>query len=607
MPLPLHVAVDEIGLGVYHLALVWCVGLLSSVNQAVCIAVSTSAWKLGNNYEPSHTIEMSRDSIVFVGCAIGAVLSGWFADVRGRQPAMFVGVVCKLLAGLFAYFVPGALMYYTCRVCFGLALGFGFTPSVVTLVESAPTKWRGHLVNGSSGIMSPLGLLLASAVEPLSQPNMTSLSKASWHYATMVTVVPCAIGLLVALSSVRESSQFLLSHGRLQDAIEVVRDIAQLHGRDDMVRKLEAENSVARAAAAGANSRSDLAPRPALVPTSEHVSALSGRRRSSRSQAAPAVEAEPTMPRPSLMADTQEMLEMLQSSGFWPVVQCAIVLHFITSFSTASVNCVLPRLLSKQLRVVRPTEVLGFTCALDYAALVLAGLLLAAPNWSYRHSMRGLCLGCCVTIVLLIGVDFGFNNFTFMSLCLAKISLGALHQINVVYFSEVFPTSIRCSANCYGTAASYVGWLAAPLLFEVNKVVPASGPYFIFMASLCMFGMGLVDVKLNKELKGRPLEDFDENIFATSVKPLVLGRVPGRKASSVPSDGWSSVPDGHGSRRSSRHSIPSAVAEPQAVRRFSGSWAGASDPDSRRSSDSAGESLWQDSRGTSQDAATETH
>ena len=161
-------------------------------------------------------------SISFVGMALGAVISGWFADRFGRK-TVFAGTmaVYSIATGLCA-FAPNlsALLFF--RFFVGVGLG-GQLPVAVSLVsEYAPPKVRGRFIVLLESFWG-LGWLAAALASYFFIP------KFGWHSAFLIGALPIVYIPLV-LKFIPESVPYLLSQGKTDEAHRLVSRLEEETG-----------------------------------------------------------------------------------------------------------------------------------------------------------------------------------------------------------------------------------------------------------------------------------------------------------------------------------------------------------------------------------------
>lgn len=161
-------------------------------------------------------------SIGMVGLAVGAALSGTFADKYGRRPVILFTLVLYGVATGLAGLSTGLSMLLILRFLVGLGLG-GELPAASTLVsEFSPTKVRGQMVVLLESFWA-WGWILAALISFLLIP------KFGWRIAFFLGAVP-ALYAAYLRRAVPESPRFLERKGLVHEAEEIVSKMERQAG-----------------------------------------------------------------------------------------------------------------------------------------------------------------------------------------------------------------------------------------------------------------------------------------------------------------------------------------------------------------------------------------
>ena len=173
------------------------------------LPVLMKAWKLSP--EQVGTI----GSIGLVGMAIGAILSGTFADLFGRRKIF----AATLVIYSFATGLCGLSWNYESLLVFRFLVGFGLggqLPVAVTLVsEFSPAKHRGKFLVLLESFWA-IGWLLAALISYLIIPRF------GWQTAFYIGCLP-ALYVFYLWRSIPESPRYLASKGKLAQAEAIVK------------------------------------------------------------------------------------------------------------------------------------------------------------------------------------------------------------------------------------------------------------------------------------------------------------------------------------------------------------------------------------------------
>jgi major inositol transporter-like SP family MFS transporter len=137
-------------------------------------------------------------SAILVGAAVGAFFVGRVSDAIGRRPTIRALAVLFFVAALACVASPTWEVLAAARCLLGVAVGGASVTVPVFLAELAPTEQRGGLVWGEHDQV--------------------------WRYMLSVAALP-AIALFVGMLRVPESPRWLISKGRDEEALAVLRQI----------------------------------------------------------------------------------------------------------------------------------------------------------------------------------------------------------------------------------------------------------------------------------------------------------------------------------------------------------------------------------------------
>ncbi|MCU1406690.1 MAG: putative sugar transporter [Glaciihabitans sp.] len=161
-------------------------------------------------------------SALLFGAAVGAIAGGRLSDGWGRRKTIillavlfFAGTVACVSAPTFEVMVFG-------RILLGLAVGGASGVVPVFLAEMAPYEIRGKIA-GRNELMIVIGQLAAFVINAIIG-TVWGEQGGVWRIMLAVSVVP-AIALFFGMMRVPESPRWLISKGRLEDALEVLKTI----------------------------------------------------------------------------------------------------------------------------------------------------------------------------------------------------------------------------------------------------------------------------------------------------------------------------------------------------------------------------------------------
>lgn len=214
----------------------WILGLTGWTNASDAVEILAVSFLL-----PSAETDLqltSEDkgylgSIIFVGMLVGGWLWGTLADRYGRKSTLMVALLLNSIAGFLSAFSPTLSWMMAWRFLAGLGVG-GSVPVIFTFFsEMVPSKERGHFMVFLAMfwmVGSVLTAGLAWSILPLDTVGLAGREVPSWRFFTAVCALP-ALLCVAMLCLTPESARFLLSAGRRDEAIEVLRLICRVNRR----------------------------------------------------------------------------------------------------------------------------------------------------------------------------------------------------------------------------------------------------------------------------------------------------------------------------------------------------------------------------------------
>jgi sugar porter (SP) family MFS transporter len=161
-------------------------------------------------------------SSLLFGAAAGAVGGGRLSDTWGRRKTIILLAILFLVGALSCVFAPNFEVMVVGRVILGLAVGGASSVVPVYLAELAPYEIRGSLA-GRNELMIVIGQLAAFVVNAIIG-NLWGEFGGVWRIMLAVAAVP-AVALFLGMLRMPESPRWLISRGRTQEALAVLKTI----------------------------------------------------------------------------------------------------------------------------------------------------------------------------------------------------------------------------------------------------------------------------------------------------------------------------------------------------------------------------------------------
>jgi SP family sugar:H+ symporter-like MFS transporter len=177
---------------------------------------------------------------ILVGCAVGAFLAGWMADLIGRRTVMIIAALFFIASAIAAGASDTSMMFMIARFIGGMGVGAASVLAPAYISEVTPARIRGRL-SSVQQVMIITGLTGAFLVNYLlAQYAGVSTAKLwggyeAWRWMFWAQVIPAAIFFLTLLG-IPESPRYLVAK-RHDDKAQAV--LGKLFGTDAAPRKVE--------------------------------------------------------------------------------------------------------------------------------------------------------------------------------------------------------------------------------------------------------------------------------------------------------------------------------------------------------------------------------
>ena len=180
---------------------------------------------------------------LMVGAAFGAVFGGRVADAWGRRKTILALAGVFILGTVGCVLAPAAAFLIGARFVLGLAVGGASATVPVYLGEIAPSEKRGSYVTRNEVMI--VGGQLAAFIINAAIFNFFGHIDSIWRWMLLVALAP-AIALLVGMIFQPESPRWLISQGRTEEALAVLKQVRspeRAEAEIDEVTHLAAEDA----------------------------------------------------------------------------------------------------------------------------------------------------------------------------------------------------------------------------------------------------------------------------------------------------------------------------------------------------------------------------
>lgn len=173
--------------------------------------------------------QATAQSVFFIGSIVGGFLVGWVSDRFGRLWATAFSNMIGCIAGVATIFVKDFIPFAICRFFMGMSYDNCVIMSYLLILEYSAPKYRSVLANTSFALFFTTGLTVLPWI---------SLASGHWTTISLVTSAPMALALLAPFV-LPESPRWLLSKGRIDEAVNKVVTIGKVNKKEISLKTIE--------------------------------------------------------------------------------------------------------------------------------------------------------------------------------------------------------------------------------------------------------------------------------------------------------------------------------------------------------------------------------
>jgi MFS family permease len=221
-------AIERLGMGRFQIQILVAAGLCFASDAMEVLLLSFLAVILRVEWDLTERETDSIISVVFAGAFIGTLILGPLGDIIGRKPVFSITAGIIAVFGLGTALVPNYRWLLFARFMVGFGVG-GLTVPFDTLAEFVPTSNRGKSLLYIEFFWTA-GTLLVPALAwwALGEER----GGGSWPLFVVLCAIPCVFSTILGLVYVPESPRWLLTQGKPDKALRILRAAAQRNGKD---------------------------------------------------------------------------------------------------------------------------------------------------------------------------------------------------------------------------------------------------------------------------------------------------------------------------------------------------------------------------------------
>eukprot|EP01012_Entosiphon_sulcatum_P011536 TRINITY_DN17044_c0_g1_i4.p1 TRINITY_DN17044_c0_g1~~TRINITY_DN17044_c0_g1_i4.p1 ORF type:complete len:452 (-),score=74.66 TRINITY_DN17044_c0_g1_i4:460-1815(-) len=223
--LTLEEAAVFLGFGAFQWRFVLICGFPFMADAMEIILISFIGSIVQNDLHASETEASTVTAMIFVGMLLGSTFWGIVSDRWGRRYSFWISVGVTLLGGLMSAGAQSFLQLGLCRMVVGFGSAAAHVASAI-MTEFVPTAKRASCGTALLAFWT-VGVVLEAVVAWLIIDRL----QLHWRWLFLATALPFGL-LLLFIPFVPESPRFLLQRGSHEAALDVMRSVALVNGKE---------------------------------------------------------------------------------------------------------------------------------------------------------------------------------------------------------------------------------------------------------------------------------------------------------------------------------------------------------------------------------------
>lgn len=166
--------------------------------------------------------QATAQSIFCVGSIVGGFIIGWVADRFGRIAGAVLSNLIGCVAGIATIFANNFIQFSICRFFVGMSYDNCMMMTYLLVLEYVAPRYRTIIANLPFAIFYTLGATTLPWI---------ALACGNWKVLSLATSITMALSILAPFI-IPESPQWLLSRGRIDDAVNKVITIGRVNKKE---------------------------------------------------------------------------------------------------------------------------------------------------------------------------------------------------------------------------------------------------------------------------------------------------------------------------------------------------------------------------------------
>ncbi|XP_009800311.1 organic cation/carnitine transporter 7-like [Nicotiana sylvestris] len=213
-------ALTSLGFGKFQYLVLCYAGLGSMAEAFEIMILSFIGPVLRSEWELSPTQESLITTVIFAGMLIGCYYWGFITDNYGRRNGLLRIAIVTAVPAVLTTFCPNYIWFLALRMMVGFGVGGGYVYGS-WLLEFVPSKNRGMWMIIYYAYWT-IGTILEALLAMVIMPTL------GWRWLLALSSIPSFAALFLYIFTV-ESPRYLCAKGRINDAYDILRKIAEVN------------------------------------------------------------------------------------------------------------------------------------------------------------------------------------------------------------------------------------------------------------------------------------------------------------------------------------------------------------------------------------------